>query len=248
MAAWALDLDGVLWTGSKAIDGSALAVETLREAGHECVFVTNNSFSTIAEQEQKLKSFGIDASGCVVSSAMAAATLVQPGERVFVLGGGGVQEAVKAAGAVVDTSGPVDAVVVGLDWELSYPRLISAVQAVLDGARFIATNTDRTYPTEAGLYPGAGAIVAAVEAATGVSPMVAGKPHSVLAEVVHGMVGGDGTMVGDRPETDGQFATALGYRFGLVLSGVTTNADLPVLPSPDIVAPDLASLVAAECG
>lgn len=243
MTAWTLDLDGVVWTGSDAIAGSAQAVEQLRTGGHDYLFVTNNSFSTVAQQEQKLQSFGIESTGRVVSSAMAAATLVNPGERVYVLGGGGVEEAVEARGALVAPAEPFDAVVVGLDWSLSYERLIVAVQAVLNGARFIATNTDRTYPTEAGFYPGAGAIVAAVEAATEVSPTIAGKPNDVFAKLVRDLVGDDGIMVGDRPETDGEFASALGYRFGLVLSGVTQKCDLPVEPTPDFVAADLAELV-----
>ncbi len=139
----------------------------------------------------------------------------------------------------------VDAVLVGLDWHLSYDRLRFATQAIAGGARFIATNTDPTYPTENGFYPGAGAIVASVAAATGVEPIVAGKPHEAQAGLVRARFGGDGIMVGDRPETDGAFAVALGYRFGLVLSGVAAESDLPVEPTPDVVARDLRSLVAA---
>lgn len=252
--AWALDLDGVLWTGIDPIDRSAEAVERLRTFGSEVVFVTNNSFSTISEQEKKLASFGVDATGAVFSSAMAGAQLVEPGERAFVLGGPGIVEALGARQADVVAANSVelgknrqqdniDAVVVGLDWELSYERLVVAVQAVLNGARFIATNTDTTYPTERGLFPGAGAIVAAVERATGVQPTIAGKPYQALARLVTDRVGSSGIMVGDRPETDGEFANSLGYRFGLVLSGITKQDDLPVVPSPDLVANTLWDLV-----
>jgi len=90
---WGLDLDGVIWSGTEPIAGSAEAVADLRGAGHDVVFVTNNSFSTIAQQESKLGSFGIDASGSVITSAQAAASLVEPGERALVLGGPGVIEA-----------------------------------------------------------------------------------------------------------------------------------------------------------
>ncbi len=248
MTTWALDLDGVLWTGTVAIPGSAAAVATLIERGHEVVFVTNNSFATVAEQESKLAAMGIDAPGRFISSAMAGATFVEPRERVFVLGGPGIAEAVESRGAqvVVDAlpSG-IDAVMVGLDWQLSYDRLRLATQAIAGGARFIATNTDPTYPTEHGFYPGAGAIVAAVAAATGTEPVIAGKPHEAQARLVRERFGSDGMMVGDRPETDGAFALALGYQFGLVLSGVVSESDLPVQPTPDVVARDLWSLVAA---
>lgn len=245
MTTWALDLDGVLWTGRDPIPGSAAAVSQLLSLGHEVVFVTNNSFATVGEQEAKLAAMGIDAPGRFVSSAMAGATLVEAGERVVVLGGPGIVEAVTARGAKPVEEGPADAVVVGLDWDLSYARLRAATQAVDAGARFIATNIDPTYPTENGFYPGAGALVAAVAAATGRSPVVAGKPHEPLVDLVRARFGVDGIMVGDRPETDGAFAVAMGYRFALVLSGVVSAADLPVEPAPDLVEADLAAVVAA---
>ncbi len=248
MTIWALDLDGVLWTGSLPIPGAAAAVADLLAAGHDVAFVTNNSFATIADQERKLAGMGIDAPGRFLSSAMAGATLVEPGERVLILGGAGIHEAVSERGAVVASldeplDGPVDAVLVGLDWRLSYDRLRRASEAIAAGARFIATNADATYPTESGLAPGAGAVVAAVAAATERTPIVAGKPHATMAALVHERYGHDGVMVGDRLDTDGAFAVTLGYRFALVLSGVTGRADLPVDPMPDLVADDLAGVV-----
>ncbi len=249
-ATWALDLDGVMWTGTVPIEGSAEAVTRLLGAGHEVVFVTNNSFATRAEQEAKLGSFGVDATGRVLSSAMAGAALCEPGERIYVLGGPGVREAVHERGAIVVAgyeSGDAvpDAVLVGLDWDLSYDRLRGAVQAVLAGARFVATNRDAVYPTEHGFYPGAGALVAAVAAATGIEPVVAGKPEQGMARLVVERFGSDGIMVGDRPDTDGLFAGNCGYEFGLVLSGVTAEHDLPVDPAPSRVSADLAGMVAA---
>ena len=249
MTTWALDLDGVLWTGSDPIHGSSAAVATLLSFGHEVVFVTNNSFSTIAEQEAKLAAFGVDAIGRVLNSALAGASLVDRGERIFVLGGAGIREAVTARCAHLITdlgSDPasVDAVLVGLDWELTYDRLRFAVQAVAQGARFIATNTDSTYPTERGLFPGAGSIVSAVRASAGVDPVIAGKPAAPLADLVRARFGDEGIMVGDRFDTDGAFARTLGYRFGLVFSGVAQPSDRPIDPEPDVTAANLAELVA----
>ncbi len=248
MAVWALDLDGVIWTGKMPIVGAAEAVQLLRHVGHKVVFATNNAFSTESMQIEKLAGFGIDATDSVVSSAMAGASMISPDERVLVLGGPGAVEAVTERGASVTdgfTQGDSvpDSVVVGLDWDLSYDRLRGAVQAILGGARFIATNDDSTYPTENGLYPGAGAIVGAVQAATEVPPMVCGKPHQPMADLVTERFGTEGVMVGDRPETDGLFAQALGFKFELVLSGVTTQADLPVEPTPASVHSDLLALV-----
>ncbi len=250
MTTWALDLDGVLWTGKEPIAGSSEAVSLLRDAGHDVIFVTNNSFATIDEQESKLASFGIEANGHVVSSAQAGASLVEPGQRVFVLGGPGIVEAVLARGGEVITdgvkAGVADAVLVGLDWELTYHRLLDASQHVREGARFIATNNDSSYPTENGLYPGAGALVAAVAVASNQTPTVAGKPHSPIADLVRHRFGSEGIMVGDRADTDGLFARSVGYRFGLVFSGVTSIDDLPLDPTPDVTADDLLSLVRSE--
>jgi 4-nitrophenyl phosphatase len=246
--AWAFDLDGVIWTGGTPIAGSAEAVQHLIEAGHKVAFVTNNSYSTVSHQEEKLGSFGISAEGRVVTSAMAGAALVDSGQRVYVLGGPGVVEAVEARGAsVVDDQEArrqvPDAVLVGLDRELSYQRLSTAVLSVRAGSRFVATNTDSTFPSEIGLLPGGGAIVRAVAYSTDREPTIAGKPHRAQARLVRELLGPEGIMVGDRPETDGLFARTLGYAFGLVLTGVTPAGDLPVEPHPEHVADDLAALV-----
>lgn len=243
---WVLDLDGVLWLGDQPIPGAVEAVVALRRAGEQVLFVTNNSNPRRADQEAKLVRFGIPAPPEVLTSAMAAAALVEPGERVLVAGGPGVVEAIEARDAVPVRDGPADAVMVGFHRDFDYERLRAAFLAVRGGARLIATNTDATFPTPDGLIPGGGSMVAAIAYATGVEPVVAGKPHAPMAALVRDRVGPAGTMVGDRPDTDGRFARVLGYRWALVLSGVTTAADLPVDPSPDVVAADLAALVDAE--
>jgi len=238
-----LDLDGVVWLGDQPIPGAAEAVGTLRARGERVLFATNNSFARLAEQEAKLERFGIPAHGDVLTSAMAAARLVEAGERALVCGGPGIAEALEGRGATPVRDGDADAVVVGFHRDFDYERLRVAVRAVQRGARLIATNDDATYPTPEGLIPGGGAIVAAVAYASGVRAVVAGKPHAPMADLVREAGGETGTVVGDRPETDGAFARTLGYRFALVLSGVTHETDLPVEPAPDTVAPSLAALV-----
>jgi glycerol 3-phosphatase-2 len=247
------DLDGVVWLTRRAIPGSAEAIARLRAAGHRVLFVTNNSVSSIASQEAALAAIGIPAAGDVVTSAQAAASLVGAGDRVLVCGGEGVVEAVSERGATPvrsdeDDGEPYDAVMVGLHDHFDYAGLRAASTAIRAGARFIATNDDPTLPTPDGPVPGAGALVAAVQAASETAPLVAGKPHATMADVVAARCGPGyapslALMVGDRPSTDGRFADTLGCRFALVRSGVTAPGgppDAAVDPTFDVA--DLAAV------
>jgi 4-nitrophenyl phosphatase len=240
-----LDLDGVVWLADRAIPGAADAVARLRQGGHRVVFVSNNSFSPVADVEAKLAGFGIPSAGDVLTSAVAAARLIRAGERVLLCAGPGAAEAITKAGATLVTDGEADAVVVGFHRTFDYEELRRAATAVRRGARLIGTNDDASYPTPAGPIPGGGAILAAVVTGSGVAAVVAGKPYEPMADLVRAELGdavSGAVMVGDRPDTDGRFARALGCRFGLVLSGVTHRNDLPVSPTPDLVADDLAGL------
>ena len=231
------DLDGVVWLARRAIPGAAEAVERLRVAGRRVLFVTNNSMSPIAEQEGALAAIGIPAEGDVVTSAQAASSLVGAGERVLVCGGDGVMEAVHARGAdpvnVADApTGVFDVVIVGLHRHFDFEGLQAANAAIRGGARFVATNDDVTFPTPQGPTPGAGALVAAVQAVTETRPTIAGKPHGPMAALVAQRCGPDfhrerALVVGDRGSTDGAFAAALGSPFALVRSGVTPAGGVP---------------------
>ncbi|MCU1353326.1 MAG: putative phosphatase [Acidimicrobiales bacterium] len=245
--AWVLDLDGVVWRGDEPVAGAAAAVTRLLAAGEHVVYATNFSFSTVAQIEAKLAAMGVPLAD-VATSAMAAAGLVEPGERALLVAGPGVREALERRGVEVVTEGDADVVVVGWHRDFTYERMAVASDAVRAGARLLATNDDATFPTPDGLLPGAGAILAGIERASGVAAVVAGKPYPPTVADLLARCGPTGTMVGDRPDTDGRLARALGYRWALVLSGVTTAADLPVEPAPDVVAPSLASLVAEELG
>ncbi len=242
--AWILDLDGVVWLGDEPIAGAAEAVSRLRASGRSVLFATNFSYGCRADLEGKLARAGIEPGDGVVSSAMAAARLVEAGERVHVCGGPGVAEAVTARGAEpVGGDAPADAVIVGFDRAFDYWRLDAAFQQVRRGARLIATNDDATYPTPAGPQPGGGSLVAAVAYASGVEATVAGKPNGPMADLIRERAGGPvAVMVGDRPSTDGRFAAALGVPFALVLSGVVDTPD-GIEPAPALVADDLAGLV-----
>jgi len=228
------DLDGVVWLAHEPIPGAVDAIARLRASGRRVLFVTNNSAARVSGHERALAAIGVEATGDVVSSSMAAAGLVSRGERILVAGGAGVVEAVESAGAHVllndgsDIEEPVDAVVVGLHRDFDYARLRVAGRAVLEGARLIGTNRDSTYPTPRGLEPGGGSIVAAIAAVGGIDPIFAGKPEQPMADLVLDLVGAPPSsvlMVGDRPDTDGLFADRIGCGFALVESGVTAAGD-----------------------
>ena len=232
------DLDGVIWLARRAIPGSADAVERLRSTGRRVLFVTNNSMSPIGDQEDALAAIGIPAEGDVVTSAQAAASLVVADQRVLVCAGDGVMEAVGERGAepinVGDApAGPFDVVVVGLHRHFDFDGLQAANAAIRDGARFVATNDDVTFPTPDGPTPGAGSLVAAVRAVSETEPTIAGKPHAPMAALVADRCGPEfrpelALVVGDRGSTDGAFADVVGCPFALVRSGVT-----PVDGRPD---------------
>lgn len=244
------DLDGVVWLAHRPIPGAADGIARLRDAGATVLFVTNNSGDTIERQEQALAAVGVPAAGAVVTSSMAAAHLVEPGERVLVVGGPGIFEAMAARGALAidahehDDPEGFDAVVAGIDRRFTYDVLRVAAAAVRAGARLVGTNDDATFPTANGLIPGGGSLLAAISTASGVSPVVAGKPHLPMAALVrelHGRAVDTAWVIGDRPDTDGLFARTLGCRFALVLSGVTTDA-ATADPAGDLVAADLAAV------
>jgi HAD superfamily hydrolase (TIGR01450 family) len=243
---WVFDLDGVVWLSGHAIPGSADAIDRLRDSGERVVFVTNNSTPTIADYVKRLAAAGISADpGEMATSAQAAASLLEPGTRTACVGGPGVMEALAGRGVEVVTSNDdPDAVVVGRSLTLDFDELAAAASAVRGGARFIATNTDATFPTPAGLEPGAGALVAYLEVGSGRQAEAAGKPEQPIADLVRARFGQPDMVVGDRPESDGRFATRIGASFALVLTGVTSRKDLPVSPTPAIVADDLAGVVA----
>jgi len=245
------DLDGVIWRGESPIAGSADAVDELRRAGHDVVFVTNNSSLTLAEYVAKLGRAGVAASAAdLVSSAMAAAAdlaaTFAPATDVLVCAGDGVREALGGAGLHAIDAGAAAAVVVGWHRTFDFERLRIAADAVRAGARFVATNTDPTYPDADGVVPGAGALVAAVATAGGRPPdVIAGKPHAPMAQLVRARHGERGVMIGDRLTTDGAFAAALGWPFALVLSGISGHdpSETPTADDrPAVVGADLAAI------
>lgn len=224
------------------IPGSVEAIATLRERGHRVLFVTNNSSARVADQETKLASMGIPAQGDVCTSAQAAGSLLRPGERVMVAGGPGVCEAVEAAGAeIVELD--AETVIVGFHDTFDYWSMSRAATAVRNGARLIGTNDDATYPTPSGLVPGGGAILAAIATASGVKPLIAGKPFPPMGDHIRQVLQMNDLssvwMVGDRDSTDGAFARSIDAQFALVQSEID-EGDSTEHPPPDLIVSDLA--------
>jgi glycerol 3-phosphatase-2 len=232
--AFLLDLDGVLYRGDEPVPGAAETVRALEDAGRSVVYPTNNSWRTPEQVAEKLAGMGIPARPeQVVTSAQATATMLSK-ERgtasAFVLGGRGIREALADAGIEPVDGEPdrVDVVVVGWDGELTYDRLRVATVLVGKGARLVATNADPSYPAPAGEHwPGAGALVAAVETGSGRRAEVVGKPHRPLFDLATDRAGtGNALVVGDRVETDIVGAGAAGLDAAMVLTGASTVADL----------------------
>ncbi len=228
------DLDGVVYLGNETVPGAGETLRRLDADGHNILFCTNNSSRTRAQSAEKIHrvtGYVADPEQ-IASSAMAAGRLVESGARVLRVGGDGVAEAISLAGAEEVSDMDADTVVVGIDFSFDYDLMDRASAAVRNGAMFIATNRDATYPSPTGLKPGAGSIVAAVEAASGIVPVNAGKPEATMRELLRQMLAdGPVMMVGDRPDTDLAMADVEGWVSVLVDTGVTSPRTV-VNPAP----------------
>lgn len=222
-----LDIDGVLCRGDTPLPCAAAALDGLRARGIRIALLTNNASRTRAQAVSWLAGMGLTvAPEEIISSPMAAAALLEPGTRCLVIGMDGLREALAERPVDVVTE-PEDAaaVVVGFDRGLTWDDLRRATLALRAGARFIGTNADATFPSPEGLWPGNGAVLAALTTASDRHPEIAGKPEPALFETAAAHLGVTPLlMVGDRIETDIAGAAALGWDTALVLSGVTDAA------------------------
>ncbi len=248
--AFLFDLDGVLYRGADPIPGAPEAVAALREAGRGIAFVTNNSARTPAAVAERLAAAGVDASPEeVVTSAGATAELLagRGCRSAFVIGEEGIRTALADAGIELRDGEPerVDAVVVGWDRGADYAKLRTGSVLVERGAAFVGTNGDASWPAPDGsLWPGAGALLAAVATTTGAEPEIVGKPNAPLFHAAHARAGGGPPLViGDRLDTDIAGAAGLGWDSLLVLTGITRREDLEhAAVRPTYVADDLSIL------
>lgn len=252
-----LDLDGVVYAGGSAIEHAVASLTTARDHGMHLAYVTNNAARTPETVAEQLAGYGLGATaGDVVTSAQAVARLiagqVPEGAKVLAIGGEGLRVALRERGLVPVASaedGPA-AVVQGFDPKLNWEQLAEAAYAVGRGVPWFASNTDLTIPKERGIAPGNGALVEVVRFATGGSPQVAGKPQPPMHRETILRTGAERPLViGDRLDTDVEGAFNGGVDSLLVLTGVTSPAELLAAPPqhrPTYVDADLRGLLGPQ--
>ncbi len=248
-----LDMDGVLWRENAPIGDLAAAFAGFNKAGIKVMLATNNATRTPAQYLQKLSGFGVILQeDQVINSAMGVAYLLKKrfpeGGPVYVIGEIGLITALQEAG-FYHSEEPGLAVIASMDREITFWKLKKATLFIRSGIPFYFTNPDRTFPTPEGLIPGAGAIQAALEAATDASPIIAGKPSTTLFDFALERLGTkpqETLVVGDRLETDILGGQRAGCLTALVLSGISTKAEAEAWrPNPDLVVDELGVLLQA---
>lgn len=257
---WIFDMDGVLYRGAEILPGVKELLDALTLRERPVMLATNNSMSTPEAYEHKLAAMGLDIlAASVITSAVATRDYLlrtlPEGAGIFVVGMPALREQLFTGTRfhpVQDGEEQPAAVVVGLDMAFTYDKLKAAHEAIRNGALFIATNADTTLPTELGLVPGAGSIVAALAAAAGQRPIIIGKPETpMLLDAMQRMGTNpeETVMIGDRLDTDILAGERAGMVTVLVLTGVSTREDLAAAEAlPDFVVSDLPSLVEALTG
>ncbi len=246
-----LDMDGVLWRDDDPLPGLVEFFDMLRANGIAYTMATNNSYKTPAAYLGKLAKMGVTGvdESLVITSATATADYMHQtypqGTKVYVVGGNGLRESLTNAGfEIVDDGARV--VAAGIDPQLTYEKLKRATFQIRGGADFIGTNPDKTFPTPEGLVPGAGSVLAALEAATDRQPIVIGKPETPMLETalrIMGTTREQTLMIGDRLETDILGGQRAGMKTLLVLTGVATREDIARMDiTPDMVFESLLDL------
>lgn len=255
MSLYVFDLDGVIYRGGKLLPGVKEALSFLKKRGEEICFLSNNSTLSRFGYLKRLARLGIKThlANLFPSSYLAAIYFTQNGERkkgkVSIIGEKGLFEELRGVKIkIASNTEDVDYVVVGMDRKFNFEKLCLAHKAILKGAKFIATNIDLTFPVEEGTLPGAGAMIKAIEASTGKSPLLLGKPEIFGIKMVmkkKGYSPENTIIIGDRLETDILAGKRVGVTTILVLSGITKREDLKKAPTslqPDYVISSLKEL------
>jgi 4-nitrophenyl phosphatase len=251
-----LDMDGVLWKDDTSISNLPAIFAGIRKQGLKVALATNNATRTVDEYLAKLAGFNVTLEPWqIISSAIAAAEMLgkrfPDGGAVFVVGENGIQRALEERGFKVianptDRTTPV-AVVSSFDRSVTYLKLSRATLHIRTGIPFYGTNPDKTFPTPEGLVPGAGAILASIEAATSVEPIIIGKPKPAMMYMALERLGTqpeETLVVGDRLETDIAAGQAAGCKTALVLSGVSTRQQAEAWqPAPNLIVDDLCTMI-----
>jgi 4-nitrophenyl phosphatase len=250
-----LDMDGVVWKGDAPIGDLPVTFNRIRERGLKFVFATNNGTKTPEEYQEKLRDLGVEVElWQIVTSALGIAFMLAQkyprGTKIFMIGENGIRVALEEKGFEIlstENAPEAKAFVMGIDRTIDFYKVAEATLLVRAGIPFYATNTDKTFPIPRGEIPGAGSWLAVITSATGVEPIVAGKPFPYLMELALDRLGttkAETLVVGDRLETDIAAGQAVGCPTAVVLSGVSNRSEADAwVPKMDIIADDLSSLV-----
>jgi len=244
-----MDMDGVLVRGSQLIPGADEFIGRLRERKLPFQILTNNSLYTARDLQVRLASIGLDVQPeDLFTSALATAQFLKtqsPGGSAYVIGESGLTTALHDVGYILTDIAP-DYVVLGETLSYSFQRLTQAIQLIMGGARFIATNPDVIGPSDAGMTPATGAVAALVSEATGVKPYYIGKPNPLMMRTALRRLNGhseSSVMIGDRMDTDIVAGTEAGMQTILVLTGVTKREQVERFPyKPTIILDSIAEI------
>ena len=247
------DMDGVIWRGQEPLPGFLEFFDFIHTHNLGFVLVTNNSSRTPEQYAKKLSGLGVSVGEeHILNAAISAAHYVEqvlPGASVYPIGGPGVMEALQKYGLQIcsEDAEQADYVVVGWDQDLTWKKLAVATRLILNGAKFVGTNPDLTFPMEMSLAPGNGAQLAALQAATGIKPVVTGKPERLLYQQAMDRMGTSPAttlVIGDRLDTDILGGVRLAMPTALVLTGVSGQDEMKNSPiRPSLIFENLSCLI-----
>ncbi|GGC90807.1 haloacid dehalogenase [Tersicoccus solisilvae] len=243
-------MDGVLVHENQAIPGAAELIERWVDTSRRFLVLTNNSIFTPRDLAARLSWSGLAVpEENIWTSALATAQFLAnqaPGGRAFVIGEAGLTTALHEAGFILTDSDP-DYVVLGETRTYSFEAITSAIRLIMDGAKFIATNPDVTGPSPQGVLPATGSVAALISQATGRQPYIVGKPNPMMFRSAMNRIEAHSettAMIGDRMDTDIIAGMEAGLLTVLVLSGITTRADINTFPfRPSLVYEDVSTLL-----
>lgn len=249
-----IDLDGTMYRGTRPIPEAESFIDLLNQKNVPYLYLTNNSSRNEKEVCEHLHRVGIKAMPeQVVTTSQVTAKYVwdnSKNKKVYCIGGYGLQQALLAAGLELTEEEQPDFVVQGVDMDFHYEKLTKAIRFILNGAAFVCTNPDRLLPSEDGFLPGSGAICASIQAAVQMSPVIIGKPSSIMMDYAIRKIGlpkQDVWMTGDNIDTDIAGGKTVHCRTALVLTGVATKENIKAWQArsgiyADVVADDLKHL------
>jgi len=246
-----LDMDGVLWRDTEPIGNLPVVFQAIYKRGWKIAYVTNNATRSVGQYVKKLASFGVEASSRqIINSGLATARYLQKkypsGGNVYIIGEQGLLSTLEESGFFHSNDKPL-AVIGSLDRQVDYQKLKEATHFIRQGIEFLGTNPDPALPTPGGYIPGTGAILAALTAASGISPHIIGKPSPVMYQIALSSLGvkpENAVAVGDQMPTDIAAGIAAGCQTGLVLTGVSKRETAMTFDfQPTYIADDLAQLI-----